>query len=335
MGKSEIRECKVAFVGAGAMAREHARAFRDIPGVDLAGVWSRTPERAEALGAELSLPGVAHSIEELFHKTRANLVIIAVLEPAINAVVKECLQFPWAILLEKPPGLNLPDALDIQSAARKKSKQVMVALNRRFLSSTRTAVADLNDIKDDRLIIVSDQEDLIAAAASGYPQGLLENWMYANSIHLIDYFRIFGRGEICSIVPIFPWNPRKPSFVSTALFFESGDRGLYNCAWNCPAPWSVSITSPTIRWEMRPLEKACFQVRGDRKQQGVEPHIWDSEFKPGFRMQADNAVDMALGTGICDPSLDDAVETMKLIASIYEHSGLDSPAKQYSQKSRS
>ena len=40
---------RIAFVGAGGMAREHGRAFRDIPGVILSGIHSRTRAKAEAL----------------------------------------------------------------------------------------------------------------------------------------------------------------------------------------------------------------------------------------------------------------------------------------------
>ena len=42
---------KVAFVGAGYMATEHMRAFASLPDVEIAGIYSRTRERAEKLAA--------------------------------------------------------------------------------------------------------------------------------------------------------------------------------------------------------------------------------------------------------------------------------------------
>jgi len=311
--------CKVAFVGAGAMAREHARAFAAVPGVVLAGIWNRTRKRAEALAADVTIPFVADSIAELHERTRADLVVIAVLEPAINGVARQCFEFPWTVLMEKPPGLNLADALDVREIASQRERTVLVALNRRFLSSTRAAVSSLEEVDGARFILVNDQEDLGAAAASGQPHVLLDNWMYANSIHLIDYFRVFGRGRITRVEPVIPWNPDSPQIVGAALEFDSGDRGFYNCVWNGPAPWSVSISSPVIRWELRPLEQAAFQLRGERRQNPVILDPVDSEFKPGFRLQAAAAVAAAVGGTVNAPTLDDAVETMELIARIYGH----------------
>ncbi len=49
--------CKVAFVGAGYMGTEHAKAFADVPGVELSGIFSRTRERAEKLAKEVWYQG--------------------------------------------------------------------------------------------------------------------------------------------------------------------------------------------------------------------------------------------------------------------------------------
>ena len=71
--------------------------------------------------------------------------------------------------------------------------------------------------------------------------------------------------------------------------------------------------------EMRPLEEASFQMRGERQMHLAEVHPWDRQFKPGFRLQAEMAVAAALGHPSQCPTLDDAVETMRLIAAIYRN----------------
>ena len=38
---------------------------------------------------------------------------------------------------------------------------------------------------------VIDQENTIKAKHSGHKIKVIKNWMFANSIHLIDYFNIF------------------------------------------------------------------------------------------------------------------------------------------------
>src|SRR5262249_36927736 len=157
--------------------------------------------------AELDVPAVCNSIGELYDRTRAQLVVMAVLETAANPVAQACFEFPWTVFMEKPPGLHLEDARAIRQAARARDRSVLVGLNRRFLSSTRAAMEDLERNPGPRFIQVQDQEDLGAAASYGYPQELLDNWMYANSIHLVDYLRLFGRGAVRSVKQLVPWDP--------------------------------------------------------------------------------------------------------------------------------
>src|ERR1041385_1274629 len=101
---SQRVECKVAIVGAGNMAREHIRAFMDVPGVVVAGIHSRTRARAESLAAEFGIGHVCDSAAELYDRTRADLVVVTVSETSANPVARTCFEFPWTILLEKPPG---------------------------------------------------------------------------------------------------------------------------------------------------------------------------------------------------------------------------------------
>ena len=69
---------------------------------------------------------------------------------------------------------------------------------------------------------------------------------------------------------------------------------------------------------MRPLEQATFQNAGERKLTAIEGETQDSEFKPGFRTQAEAVVKSARGETSAMTTLDDAVETMRLIAGIFQ-----------------
>jgi predicted dehydrogenase len=310
--------CTVAIIGAGNMAREHILAFADIPGVNIAGIHSKTRSKAEALAQEHGIPGVYDSISDLYEKTRADLVVVTVFEMAMNPVSRASFEFPWTVLLEKPPGYNLSDAEEIRSAARAARRKVLVGLNRRFLSSTRAALADLQSRPSPRFIHVQDQQNLQSAASIGHPDIVVKNWMYANSIHVIDYLRLFGRGEVTCVTPVFAWDAKSSAVVAAKIEFASGDLGLYEGIWKGPGPWAVTVTTPEKRWEMRPLEQASFQLWGERRLQPVGVHKWDLDFKPGFRLQAENAVAAALGRPSQSPTLDEAMETMGLINSIFQ-----------------
>jgi predicted dehydrogenase len=317
----------VVIVGAGRMAREHIRAFSDLPGVCIAGITSRTLDRAQALADEFGIRVVCKSLSDLYERTRAQLAVVTVSAESMCEVACQCFAFDWDTLLEKPPGYTVVEAQTIQTAARKSSSRVWVALNRRFLSSTRAALRDLKRRTGPRHIQVHDQIDRNFTASFGHPSQIIDNLMFFSSIHLIDYFRVFGRGKIESVRPVLSWSASQPWLAGAALEFESGDTGLYQAVWDGPGPWAVAVNTPEVRWEMRPLEHASYQLAGDRVAVDAELGVYDRRFKPGFRMQAEQVIDAVLGRSSEAPTLDDAVQTMQLIRAIY-FSGRDRDAAQ-------
>jgi predicted dehydrogenase len=319
------RPIRIAFVGAGAMGHEHANAFSAISGVTLVGVHNRTSAKAEAFARDHRGAIVCDTIAELFERTRADLVIVAVPEMAIAPVIGECLRFPWAILMEKPVGYDLADGEAIEAAATAARASVMVGLNRRFLASTQAALADLGSDDAPRFIHVQDQQSLDTARAIGHPEAVVRNWMYANSIHLVDYLIAFGRGEVTAVERILPWNHDTPAVVLATVKFSSGDFGLYEGIWHGPGPWACTITTARRRWEMRPLEKALFQNAGERTLNPVEHHARDAEFKPGFRLQADHVIARLRGLPSDIPDLAEAMRSMRLVHRLFTPKALTPP----------
>ena len=313
----EINVCKVAFIGAGYMATEHAKAFKDVPSVQLAGIFSRTKARAEKLALELNVGSVSESIADLYEKTRAQLVVISVPELSVRGVCLEAFKYPWTCLIEKPAGYDLADAEQILGAAKNLKRRAFVALNRRHHSSTQSVLEDITKLQGQRLIHVYDQEDPSVARKAGQPELVVQNWMYANSIHVVDYLSILGRGEIVAVEPVIRWTPQCPQFVMSKISYDSGDVGIYEAVWNGPGPWPVTVTTQEKRWEMRPLELAAVQHYGSRKLESVAVNEWDIKFKPGLRAQAGEAVKAVFGKPHTLPSLEDAIKSMRLIHAIY------------------
>jgi hypothetical protein len=71
------------------------------------------------------------------------------------------------------------------------------------------------------------------------------------------------------------------------------------------------------RWEMRPLEQAAFQVAGQRTLEVVESHVWDTQFKPGLRRQAELVIEATLGNANNLATLRDSLKTMRLTRDIF------------------
>ncbi len=314
---TDNRKCRVAFVGAGGMTREHLRAFADVPGVEIVGITNRTRDKAEALAAEFGIPNVYDGIAQMWEGSKADLVVMAVYEPAIRAVAEECFKYPWALFMEKPIGLDLAEARAVADAGKAAARKVWVGLNRRTLSSTRAVLADLESDPGPRFIHVQDQQSLETARAIGHQANVVDNWMFANSIHLVDYLMTFGRGALTSVTPLIRFDPQKPGVVLAQVTFDSGDAGIYEALWHAPGPWACTVTTARRRWELRPLERATFQNAGERKLNPVEPEASDTDFKPGFRVQAERVVAAWRGGKAAAQTLDDALATTELVARIY------------------
>ncbi|MDC8758877.1 Gfo/Idh/MocA family protein [Janthinobacterium fluminis] len=311
-----MKKWKIAIVGSGYMAQEHARAFASLAEVEIVGVCGRGRARAEALAATYAVPAF-DSIDALYRATAADAVVVAVNELSMQEVSAACFAHPWLCLLEKPVGVDLPQALAIQDGARRAAARAYVALNRRSYASTRQALARLEGDDSARLISVLDQQDMVSAREGGQPEEVVRNYMYANSIHLIDYLNLFGRGAIVGVEPTLRWNPEQPGFVAATVHYASGDKGLYQAVWNGPGPWSVTVSNAQARLELRPLEKLAVQLRGERRLLDVAPEAIDSEFKPGLRHQAEQVVHLLAGRPSMLATLDEATRSMALCADIY------------------
>ena len=299
------------------MTREHIRAFKGLPGVELSGVFSRTKIKADALATEFSVLHVCDSIRDLYNKTNADLVIVSVPVLTTKEVVLEALQYPWIQLIEKPVGKNIAEAEEILAASKKFSGKGFAAFNRRFYSSTKAVIQDQADSNEKRLVCVYDQEDPWAEWEEPRSKELIDNWMFANSIHLIDYFRFLGRGKIISVEPHVRWNPDDHLAVAARLTYDSGDIGLYQSVWGAPGPWAVTVTTKSKRWELRPLEQASFQLYGTRKLEVIPVDQADVDFKAGLKIQAVEAIKMVNGLPHQLVTLEDSLETMKLVEQIY------------------
>lgn len=310
------RSIDVALVGAGYMANEHARAFASLPGVRIVGVCGRNPERAKCLAEKYGAP-IFTDLATMHRETGAVLLVVAVNELSMRTVCEAAFRHPWVCVLEKPVGLNLSEAKAITSAAKAAGTRVFVALNRRAYSSTRKAMDELQPDSSPRLVSVLDQQDMASVAAAGQPDAVVRNYMYANSIHLIDYFNHFCRGAVTQVHNALPWTPNAPGHVVATLRYDSGDFGVYQAVWDGPGPWSVTVTNRTLRVEMRPLEKLCIQRRGERQLTDAPVNLIDSEFKPGLLWQAQQAIKMITGSPHELASLAEATRAMSLVAEIY------------------
>jgi predicted dehydrogenase len=136
-------ELRFAIVGAGTVARFHARAVADAPGARLSAVCSRDPERAAAAARELGVE-CAPSYEALLARGDVDAVCLCTPSGLHAAQAIAAARAGKHVLVEKPMALTLADADAMIAACRSAGVKLAVALQRRtetVYQSLRSAIA--------------------------------------------------------------------------------------------------------------------------------------------------------------------------------------------------
>lgn len=310
---------RCALVGAGAMARAHGKAFAAVEGVVLCGLVGRDAGRAAAAAAELGV-GCYPDLAALWEAQAPELLILCVDTVALSAVIGEAVAYPWRLFMEKPPGYNLSDALRIRDllAGRPDAAPAWVALNRRHFGATRQLRAALEADPGPRFLTVTDQQNIADfAALPGKSRLEAGNLMYANSIHLVDYFHALGRAPLAEVRPLGAFEPGRTLCHLALLRYANGDEGLYRGLWQGAGGWSVEVATPAGCYSLRPLEQGAFQPRGSRAARPFPADPEDAAIKPGFLKQARAVVAAAAGRPSEAVTFEEALRTQRLIHAIF------------------
>lgn len=319
--KVRIVKSKIAIIGSGYMAREYYRVLANDNSVEMAGIYSRKPEAAQDIVGDNSSVFIADSIESLYFNTQADGVIVAVSELALPQIMKEVFAFNWVSLVEKPVGIDLKTAEKIAFEASRSQRISFAALNRRYYSSTLKLMDELQGAEGIRVVRINDQENLVLASKANQPKLVLDNWMHANSIHLIDYFSFLCRGELVQVASERKNLSAGTFLVTSNLNYSSGDIGVYNAYWNTPSSWSVNINVGDRELELKPLETYRLRSLSEMKWTECGPSEVDIEFKPGLELMCRDFMRALAGLNSSLQTIEQALGTRRLISKIYE--GID------------
>lgn len=310
---------RLVIIGTGAMARAHAKAFLDLDEVEIVGVAGRSIDSLEDFGNEFDVNSRHTNIQNLYHATEADLAVISVdIDQTCNVLLTTA-EFPWTILTEKPIGVDLTESKKLKAELGDSVYRIFVALNRRHYSTFQELIKNVQLKPGARIINVTDQEDQFDATIKGFPSRVVENWMFANSIHMIDMIRQTARGKIVGIDRIANWQSMKKTEHRVSIFFDSGDICNYQCKWNDEGPWAFSVETKDSIFLMKPLEK-LLEVSSNGEVVDITPQSeWDLKFKPGIRHQAEMMHRRMKNKSSTITEFLDAFETMQLVNDIYKN----------------
>src|SRR5689334_11212265 len=113
---------RVGIIGAGGIARSHARAYQRVPGVEIVAVADLLPERAEAMSREFNIPHVFTDHRKLLELDGLDAVSVCTFNQAHRQPTVDALEAGKHVLVEKPLSYALDDAVAMISAARRTGK---------------------------------------------------------------------------------------------------------------------------------------------------------------------------------------------------------------------
>ncbi len=131
---------RIGVVGTGSLGFHHARILRDVPDLEMRGVYELRPERAQEVNRELGVE-VHGSLEALLDTVDA--VVVAVPTVEHEAVALAALERGVHVLIEKPMAPDLEAADRILSAAERTGALVQIGHVERFNPAILAAEAYL------------------------------------------------------------------------------------------------------------------------------------------------------------------------------------------------
>jgi hypothetical protein len=275
-----MKTLKIALIGSGLTMEAHLRALKSIKKYKfiLSGVYSRQSKNALKLKKKFKIEKVYKSIEEMYQKTKADIVMVVISAENLKKIIFQISKYDWKIFTEKPLGINFIETSDIKKKIDFKLKDIFIALNRLYYQSTNNALKIIKKDKSKRIINIYDQEKI-------YENKILsKNLMYTNSVHLFCYCQILARGKLKKIITI----KKNKDYILKELVFTSGDIIFFHSIWNRPYPWKIEISLKNFFLILSPLEKLFVRNSNSNKFYEIKNNNHDEKYKPGFKKQLED-----------------------------------------------
>lgn len=192
------------------------------------------------------------------------------------------------LLIEKPGGINSDEINFVLKETQMQKAEVYIAYNRRFYSSVKKAqeiIGADGGVTSFNFEFTEWSHQIVNIEKE---PGIKENWLLANSSHVIDLAFFLGgkpKTMTCYKAGGLNWHP-SGSIYAGAGISENGALFSYQANWEAPGRWGIEILTRKHRLIFRPIEKLQVQNTGSVAIQEVpiDDDI-DRKFKPGLYAQ--------------------------------------------------
>ena len=200
------------------------------------------------------------------------------------------------LLVEKPGGLNGEEIGSVLEESKKYSAEVYIAYNRRFYSSAKKAKEMIDDDGGVTSFNFEFTEWSHQIVNIDKAPGIKENWLLANSSHVIDLAFFLGgypKEISCYKTGGLSWHPSGSIFTGAGVS-ENGALFSYQANWEAPGRWGVEIMTKKHRLILRPLEKLYIQKIGSILfEEVIINDDMDKKYKAGLYLQVKTFIENA------------------------------------------
>lgn len=273
------KKINLFFFGAGYIIENHIRTAKHFSEFEMYGIKSRTFSKANNLKKKFKIKNCFTDYKDIkVPKNQKSIAVIGVSVESTYEVYKKIYNLFDICILEKPAGINLDEANKLFLQSKKSKTKIFVALNRRFYFSTQELLKKISKDESSRVVDIIDTQTP-KLFKNRFSNKVIKNWIFTNSIHVIDYINIVCRGHVKKIKTIYK---KKDKIKILEILFTSNDICIYKQFWNRPGPWSVSVSNNSGFYKLEPLEKLNFKEKNHISFEIEKKAKYDLKFKPGF-----------------------------------------------------
>jgi predicted dehydrogenase len=220
-------------VGLGVFGESHLRAYRALPEVEIAGVASRSAERAREVAQQYGVPKHFAGYEALIADPTIDAISVTTAEMDHRAPVIAALEAGKAVLVEKPIATTLEDAEAMLAAAERTGGLLMPAHVVRFnakYAALQAAVAR-GEVGEVVAITTRRHRSRRVVASHGRAHPAL-----VTSIHDLDIMLWVSQSEVRTVRAVhrLAKQPGQPHGIWALLTFANGVVGLIESGWMVP-----------------------------------------------------------------------------------------------------
>jgi len=275
----------LGIIGAGNIANEHVKVIKEIKGLNLYAITSKSNISAKKLFEKNKFKILHNDYKCLAKDKKVDAFLVLVPPDEIYKICSYLANFKKPIFLEKPAGLNIDEIIKLNKIFNKKKVTNMIGFNRRFYSIFHKGIKIINKYGKINTVIIEGHERHWHLKNLKIKKKYLKNWEMINSIHNIDLIRFF-LGEINRVTSqnLEVKKNNKKNYASIIRSKNNLSNCLYLSDWSTSEGWSIKLLGKNITVIFKPLENGIW-FDNSQKIKKILPEKNDIKFKAGFYKQ--------------------------------------------------